>query len=170
MFGKNISVRAGALREGTFHRDFVKVANPPECAFNCDMIQETLTRLARESMGVYLQAAANETAIRRMQEAARQDLGEAVPEEYAEFLRFSNGVQINNSYFKTAEHLVLENLDVPRPEIIVLGNDGNVAEFVFDRRDRKFHTIHMGFPDDRYASFGTFAEMLTTVLREQQVL
>jgi len=45
-----------------------------------------------------------------------------------------------------------------------------VAEFVFDRRDRKFHTIHMGFPDERYASFETFAEMLTAVLHEQQTL
>jgi len=35
---------------------------------------------------------------------------------------------------------------------------------------RKFHTIHTGFPDERYASFETFAEMLTAVLHEQQTL
>src|ERR1700722_4900649 len=98
-----------------------------------EMILEMLTRLARDSMSVDLQTAANDTAIQRMKEAARKDLGEPVPEEYLEFLRFSNGIQIDGVYFKTAEHLVLENLDVPRPEIIVLGNEGNIAEFVFDR-------------------------------------
>jgi len=134
------------------------------------MILATLRQLARDSMGVYLQAAASETAIQRMQEAARKDLGEPVPEEYSEVLRFSNGAQINGAYCESAEHLVPDNLDVLRPEIILLGNEGNVAEFVFDRRDRKFHTIHMGFPDERYASFETFAEMLTAVLHEQQTL
>jgi hypothetical protein len=43
----------------------------------------------------------------------------------------------------------------------------NNAELVFDRRDRKFHTINMGFPDERFATFGTFEELLLTILREQ---
>ena len=44
-----------------------------------------------------------------------------------------------------------------------------LVEYVFDKRDRRFHTITMGFPDERQASFQTFEEMLSTVLREQQV-
>jgi hypothetical protein len=131
----------------------------------------TLARLGSDPMsGVDLQPAANEAAIRRMQTAARRDLGEPVPVEYAALLRVTNGVQVNGAYFKSAEDLVPENLDVPRPEVIVLGTEGNVAEFVFDRRDRRFHTINMGFPDERLASFGSFAELLAAVLREQQVL
>jgi hypothetical protein len=51
-----------------------------------------------------------------------------------------------------------------------LGNSGNHAEFVFDRRDRKFHTINMGFPDERLATFDRLGELLIAVLREQQVL
>ena len=131
----------------------------------------TLVRLGGDPMsGVHLQPGADEAAIRRMQAAARRDLGEPVPDEYVALLRVTNGVQINCAYFKSAEHLVPENLDAPRLEVIVLGNEGTMAEFVFDRRGQRFHTINMGFPDERFASFGSFAELLTTVMREQQVL
>src|SRR5215471_4640213 len=123
---------------------------------------DALTILARLGgdpvSGVYLQPVADEVAIRRMQAAARRGLGEPVPDGYVALLRVTNGVQINGAYFKPAERLVPENLDVLRPEIIVLGTEGNMAEFVFDRRDRRFHTINMGFPDERFASFGSFAE------------
>jgi hypothetical protein len=130
----------------------------------------TLAHLGHDPMsGVYLQPAADEGAIHQMQAAARRDLGEPVPEGYVALLRVTNGAQINGASFKPAERLVPENLDVPRPEIIVLGTEGNMAEFVFDRRDRRFHTVNMGFPDERLASFGSFAELLVAVLREQQV-
>jgi hypothetical protein len=119
--------------------------------------------------GVYVKRGCGEDALRKLQAAARQHLGEEVPESYIRLLRLTNGLQINGAYFKEAENLVLENLDVTHPEIIVLGNSGNVVEYVFDKRDRRFHTINMGFPDERFASFQTFEEMLSTVLTEQQV-
>jgi hypothetical protein len=134
-------------------------------------VLETLARLGADSANaVYLQAAATETAIESLQSDARRDLGEAVPQSYVRLLRLTNGVQINGAYFKKAEHLVLENLDVPRPETIVLGNSGNVVEYVFDRRDRGFHIINMGYPDEQLESFATFEELLQRVFEEQQVL
>jgi hypothetical protein len=105
-----------------------------------------------------------------MQEAARRDLGEPVPDGYVALLRFSDGAQVNGAYLKSAEHLVPENLDVLRPEVIVLGNSGNTAEFVFDRRDQRFHITNMGFPDERFSSFDSFAGLLAAVLHEQQVV
>jgi hypothetical protein len=125
---------------------------------------------ANEKRAVYLRPKASDTAIRRMQVAAQRDLGEAVPDGYVALLRITNGAQINGAYFKEAENLVSENLDVLRPEIIVLGTDGNMAEHVFDKRDRRFHTINMGHPDERFESFDTFEAMLLAVLIEQQVL
>jgi len=130
-----------------------------------------LARLGADPLSaVYLNPGANDTSIRHMQDAAQRELGEPIPDAYAALLRISNGVQINNAWFKTAEHVVPENLDAFRPEVIVLGSSGNIAEFVFDRRDRRFHTINMGYPDERLATFGTLEELLLTVLREQQVL
>jgi hypothetical protein len=119
--------------------------------------------------GVHLEPGCTEDALRKLQSDARQHLGLEVPASYLRMLRLTDGVQINGASFKKAEHLVLENLDVPRPEIIVLGSSGNVAEYVFDKRDGRFHTINMGFPDERFASFQTFEEMLSMVMREQQV-
>ena len=130
-----------------------------------------LDRLGGDPMsGVEVRPGADDAAIRRMQEAARRDLGEAVPEGYVSLLRALDGLQVNGAYFKTSEHLVAENLDVLQPGIVVLGNEGNVAEHVFDTRDRRFHTISMGYPDERLASFETFFGLLAQVLREQQVV
>jgi len=119
--------------------------------------------------GVYLRPGCGEDALRDLQADARQRLGHPVPASYLRLLRLTNGVQINGADFKRAEDLVLENLDLPHREVIVLGNSGNMVEYVFDTRDRRFHTITMGFPDERQASFQTFEEMLSTVLKEQQV-
>ncbi|HEX4606921.1 MAG TPA: hypothetical protein VH092_01825, partial [Urbifossiella sp.] len=113
-----------------------------------------LARLGRDPMsGVYLRPPAGEAEIRQMQAIASEQLGEPVPDEYLALLRATDGAQVNGAYFKPAGHLVAENLDVPRPEVIVLGNAGSVAEFVFDRRDRRFHEVVMGFADERLASF-----------------
>jgi len=128
-----------------------------------------LGRLGKDpASGVHLRTGCSEDALRELQAGAKQHLGAEVPESYVLLLRMTNGVQINGADFKTAEHLVLENLDVPRPEVIVLGNDGNVAEYVFDKRDGRFHTINMGFPDEKFATFDTFEDMLSAVLEERR--
>jgi SMI1 / KNR4 family (SUKH-1) len=128
----------------------------------------TLIRLGAER-AVYLAPKASEAAIRRMQAAAKRDLGEPVPDSYVALLRIANGMQIQGAVFKEAENLVPENLDINHPEVIVLGNDGNMAYYVFDKRDRRFHTINLGFPDERFESYDSFEEMLIGVLKEQGV-
>lgn len=132
---------------------------------------ETLQRLGTDPVsGVDLSEPASEEALERLQADARGQLGEEIPAAFLALLRITNGLQVNNAYFKKAEVLVLENLDVPRPQVIVLGDQGNVEEYVFDRRDRRFHMINMGFPDERFESFDTFEELLLTVMTHQQVL
>lgn len=131
----------------------------------------TLVHLGADGThGVYLRQKASETAIARMQASAERELGERVPDGYVALLRITDGAQINGAYFKEAENLVPENLDLSQPEVIVLGNDGNMAQHVFDKRDRRFHTVNMGFPDERFDSFESFEEMLLAVMTEQQVL
>jgi hypothetical protein len=132
-------------------------------------VYDTLARLGADpERAVYLRPGATEAAIRKLQRDARQELGEEVPESFVRLLRLTNGVQINGAFFKEAENLVLENLDVPRPDVIVLGNAGNVEQYVFDKRDRRFHTVNFGFEDERLASFQSFEELLLSVFRDQQ--
>jgi len=69
-----------------------------------------------------------------------------------------------------ADEDALEKLDVPRPEIIVPGDQRNTVQNDFVRRDRRFHRINMGFPDEPFESFDTFEELLLAVMRNQQVL
>ncbi len=134
-------------------------------------VLELIVELAEDPMrSVFIEPAAHEHAIQRMQRAARRDLGDVVPEAYVALLRVSNGLQLENAVFKCADNLVPENLDVPRPNIIVLGVEGNMAEFVFDRRDRLFHTINLGHPDERFDTFDDLAALLRHVIDEQQIL
>jgi hypothetical protein len=136
--------------------------------------RETLNLLVSlgrsDASGVYLRPPADEDAIAGMQAAAARELGQVVPDSYLALLRVSNGVQINGAYFKEVQNLVAENLDTPRNGVIVLGNDGNTAEYVFDKRDRRYCTVTMGTQDERLASFAKFGEMLSAVMKEQQVL
>jgi hypothetical protein len=144
---------------------------PRRTASKAPDVFETLVRLGADPMsGVHLRPASKTSAIKRMQVAAKRDLGAEIPDSFVRLLRITNGVQINCAYFKEAENIVPENLDIPRPEIIVLGNEGNMAEHVFDKRNQKFHTIDMGDCDERLASYTTFENMLLAVMREQQVL
>lgn len=134
-------------------------------------IVQMLAQLGSDPLsGVYLEPPADEATIAQLQTTARRDLGQPVPEAYLNLLRFTNGVQINGAYFKPAEQLVAENLDVHQPAIIVLGTAGNVTEFVYDSRDQQFHTTVFGFRDERLATFSTLAALLMTVLREQQAV
>lgn len=131
-------------------------------------VYDTLARLGADpERAVYLKPAVDERAILNLQHDARAKLGEPVPESFVRFLRQTNGAQINGAFFKEAEHLVAENLDVRRPAVVVLGNAGNVDEYVFDTRDRHFHIVTFGFEDERVASFRTFEELLVRVFRDQ---
>jgi hypothetical protein len=131
-------------------------------------VYDTLARLGAEpARAVYLKPAAGEAAILNLQRDARARLGEHIPDSFVRLLRLTNGAQINGALFKEAENLVLENLDVPRPGIIALGNAGNVDEYVFDTRDRHFHIVTFGFPNERIASFRTFEELLVRVFRDE---
>ncbi len=120
--------------------------------------------------GVYLREGATEAAIGTLQTEVQRELGQPLPEEYAALLRLTNGLQINNVLFKKAEELVPENLELFRPGILILGREGNTAELVFDGRDRRFHIVNLGSPDERFSSFDSLAGLLAEVLREQQVL
>lgn len=129
-----------------------------------------IIRLGEARRGVYVKPPADEAALRKLEIDSKRELGEQVPAEYVEMLRLSNGFQINCAYFMSAEDIVPLNLDVLYEEIIRLGNAGSLADFVFDKRDRRFHTINLGFPDERFSSYDTFKEMLAAVMKEQQVL
>jgi hypothetical protein len=139
-------------------------------AADTSQVLQTLRAVALSGQPVYVQPPATEEAVNAMQAAALRDLGERVPDGYIALLQVANGAQINAAYFKEAENLVPENLDVQRGNVIVLGHEGNTAEYVFDRRDRRYHIVNMGAEDERLASFATFEEMLQAVMKQQQVL
>jgi hypothetical protein len=140
------------------------VIEMPETVF------ENIVGLGQKRLrGVHLRPPCSEAAIRQLQTDAERDLSEEVPRSFIALLRLTNGLQINCAYFKEAEHVVLDNLDVFEEDVIFLGND-SLAQYVFDKRDKKFHTINMGFPDERFASYETFEEMLAAILKEQQVV
>jgi hypothetical protein len=131
----------------------------------------TILRLGvKKDSGVFLRPPATADAIQMLRANAIATWGEAVPDEFTDMLKSTNGVQINGAYFKEAENFVLENRDVFDPRVMVLGNSGSVDWYVFDRQDRQFHITTLGSPSDRFGTFQTFDELLNAVLYQQQVV
>ena len=135
-----------------------------------DVFTQLVSLGADPQSGVYCHAGCSDRAIQDMQAAATRALGCHVPAAFVRLLRLSNGLQINSAYFKTAEQLVPENLDCPRQHVIILGNAGNVEEYIYDTQDHQFHITTMGFPAERYATFATLEAMIHAILHQQQVL
>jgi hypothetical protein len=132
---------------------------------------QILVSLARkEKSGVYLRLGCGSEQIKTLQLSAREKLHMEIPADYIQFLQCSNGAQIDNAYFKEAENLVLENLDLARPGILTLGNAGNVDEYIYDSRDERFHIVNMGFPDERHRSFQEFGDLLLAIMMQQGVI
>lgn len=97
-------------------------------------------------------------------------IGLALPWDYAQFLGFSNGLQIQNSEFFSADELISRNQDLDLSDVLVLGVEGNTAMHLYDSRDGLFHTTALGGADARFGSFSSFEALLTGVLNDQGCL
>lgn len=115
----------------------------------------------------YLNSGASNTEIKKLQSAAKQKLGIAIPESFIRLLKISNGIQIDGVFFKKAENLIAENLDLESREVVVLGNSGNVEAYIFERRDRKFYTVNIFDFDEKLESYATFEAMLLAIIQKQ---
>ena len=91
----------------------------------------------------------------------------AIPQSSIHLLKLSNGIQINTVFFKQAENLIAENLDFESPDVIVLGNSGNVEAYIFDKRDGKFYAVNIFNFEERFESYATFEAMLLAIIQEQ---
>ena len=127
-----------------------------------------LSALSREPLSaIYLKPGCDEIVIDRLQQSARLSLGGDIPEGFIRMLRFTNGLQVDSSHFTNASMLVAENLEIAySPQIILLGNRGNVDDYIFDRKDRQYHVSSLGYPQERWASFPSFEELLLSILDE----
>ena len=105
--------------------------------------------------------------IKKLQLAAKKEFGVAIPQSFICLLKLSNGIQINTAFFKQAENLIADNLDFKSPEVIVLGNSGNVEAYIFDRRDGKFYAVNIFNFDERFESYATFEAMLSAIMQAQ---
>ena len=63
--------------------------------------------------------------------------------------------------------MIAENLDFESPDVIVIGNSGNVEAYIFARRDGKFYAVNIFNFDERFESYATFEAMLATIIQEQ---
>ena len=114
----------------------------------------------------YLNSGCSDGEIEKLQLAAKE-FGFTIPRSFIRLLKISNGIQINSVFFKEAENLIAENLDLESPEVIVLGNSGNVEAYIFDRRDSKFHTVNFFNFAEKFATYATFEAMLLAIIRVQ---
>lgn len=116
----------------------------------------------------YLNPGCNDAKIEKLQLAAKE-FGFVIPQSFIRLLKISNGIQIDGVFFKEAENLIAENLDLESPEAIVLGNSGNVEAYIFDLRDGKFHTVNIFDFEEKFESYATFEAMLLAIIEVQML-
>ena len=104
----------------------------------------------------------------QLQQLAQQlplTLGLALSFDYAQFLGFSNGLQIQNSEFFSADELTSRNLDLNLRDVLVLGVEGNTAMHLYDSLNGLLHITAL-WSGTRFGSFGSFEALLTGVLND----
>lgn len=129
----------------------------------------TLERLAADPVsGVVLQPPAYDRAVRRTQERVRAETNHALPDDLVAFLRLANGARIKGAGVQPSSEIGWELRDPGRTGVVIGGVTAE-AEYVYDWRDGRYHVERLTPARDRLASFGSFAALLATVMREQGV-
>jgi hypothetical protein len=127
-------------------------------------------RTLSNGRGVYLKRPVSAVDLEQLQEYARIALGQTLPQDYVSFLNQSDGLQVENALFMAASDVAPTNLDSPIDFRIRVGSAGNLDDFFFDVRIRKFVIAPMGHPDETHSLHDTFWDLLKCVLKEQGAL
>lgn len=117
--------------------------------------------------GVYQNDGATERDLSAIQVSAAENLALALPEDYLRFLRQSNGMQIENVSFEGTDTLIDHNLAVGYCDMIAVGHDGNVVEYLFKGAQKRYFAVAFGHPEEVIASFDNFENVVAYVIAQQ---
>lgn len=135
-----------------------------------DYMEENISEMERlmlSGSGVYRNEHASEDDLAQLQEYVLTEFGSDLPADYTSFLRISDGLQVENALFMGAADVAALNSDAPVESMFRIGEAGNLDDFLFDVRTRKFVIVPIGRPSEVHSAHDTFWELLKTV-RDQQ--
>ncbi len=103
-----------------------------------DVYERLRTAGNDEGSAVYLEQPISPAEWEACLQRGRAELGWEGLEWYRDFLETSNGVQIDNAIFESAEGLIEANLDYrastqAQPRFVLFGNSGNLDAYLLDR-------------------------------------
>ena len=107
--------------------------------------------------------------IASLQGYAKKRFNGLMPDDYVDFLKQSDGVQIDNVYFFSARDVTLLNEDFSYKDKIRIGDNGNIDDLVFSFDSSQYEVITMGYADEIIASFDDLESLIKYIKKEQNI-
>lgn len=147
---------------------------------NIELQQRLRTLRDSGEAAVYLKPPCTEAELERFSRRVREELqlADGAP-WYLALLRFSNGLQIENSIFDSAEGCIENNLDHRRQcpavgtRFLLLGSNGNLDSYVYDAQAPARPFLVANFygdfsrGDEIFASFATLDHLVSALLNQE---
>jgi hypothetical protein len=111
-------------------------------------------------MEIYKNTCASSNDIAGLQGYVKKRFNGSMPEDYIDFLKQSDGLQIENIYLFSALDVMLLNEDFSYEYKIRIGDKGNIDDLVFSFQYHRYEVITMGYVDEIIASFGNFQGLI----------
>jgi hypothetical protein len=144
------------------------------------MSQDVYARIEEASRSgvaaVYLRQPCDAAGLESFNHRLQGKLGEATAEWYLSLLRLTNGLQINNSFFESADDFIEINLEHRAMDAIfnrylIFGHSGNIDLYVYDKKrtERQFCVVGFYSVQDIYEEYFNIEELLAKLLNAELV-
>ncbi|MGJ8621113.1 MAG: hypothetical protein ACSHWN_12355 [Methylophilaceae bacterium] len=120
-------------------------------------------------MDIEINTSASTDDIAILQGYVKNRFNNRMPEDYEDFLKQSDGVQIENVYFFSALDVTLLNEDFSYKDKIRIGDKGNIDDLVFSFHSSRYEVITMGHADEVIATFNDIQSLINYLKKEQSV-
>ena len=144
------------------------------------MSQDVYTRIEEASRSgvaaVYLRQPCDAASLELLNHRLQSKLGEKSAEWYLNLLRLTDGLQIDNSLFESADDFIETNLEHRAMNAVfnrylILGHKGNVDMYVYDkeRAEQQFCVVGFYSVQDVYQEYSSIEKLLVSLLDAESV-
>jgi hypothetical protein len=144
------------------------------------MSQDVYARIEEASRSggaaVYLRRPCDATSLENFNRRLQSKLGEKSAEWYLNLLRLTDGLQIDNSLFESADDFIETNLEHRAMNAVfnrylIFGHSGNVDMYVYDKEQAEQQFCVVGFysVQDVYQEYFSIEDLLVSLLDAESV-
>ncbi len=122
-----------------------------------------------EDDALYLESKATAAEVKACAEAIAQQLKLTLPSEYAELLKHSNGLQMNNAYLWGTLDLLERNQELAMASKgwLILGDQGSLDLYAYSPQDHLYAVLD--FTGDVVEEYVTLEKLIQAMMEAQEL-